>query len=165
VLGAFQIAFAATIQNFKLRLVDLQAAALPSFFHLAIERDKLAGLETVTQVFAVKPNAFQGGASLAGNKLKDGHAVAGAKDGGVAHFGNDGGHFSGTQFADAARVQAVFIAERQVVEQVLDGGNVLLLQPFGNARANALHKFYFCIEVQHSDDDKWGVLLRESRKF
>src|SRR5260221_14457341 len=73
VLGGFQIkfAFAAAIQKFKLRLVDLQAATLPSFFHLAIQCYKLAGLESVTQVFAVKPNAFQRGTSLPGDELKN----------------------------------------------------------------------------------------------
>ena len=61
VLGAFQIefAFASAIKKFKLRLVDLQAAALPSFFHLAIQCHKLAGLKTFTQIFAMKPYAFQ----------------------------------------------------------------------------------------------------------
>ena len=151
VLGGFQVklAFAAAVQKLKLRLGDLKAAAFPSFFHLAIERDELAGLEAVTQVFTVKPDAFQGGASLAGDQLKDGHAVARAKDGGVADFGNDGGHLSGAQLANAARIQAVFIAERQVIEQVFNSGDVLLRQPFGNARANALNEFDFCLKIKH----------------
>ena len=136
----------AAIQKFKLRLGDLQAAAFPAFFHLAIERDELAGLEAVTQVFTVKPDAFERGASLAGDQLKDGHAVARAKHGGVADFGNDGGHLSGAQLANATRIQAVFIAERQIIEQVLNGGDVLLRQPFGNARANAFNEFDFCVE-------------------
>ena len=150
-LAASQIklAFAAAIQKFKLRLGDLQAAAFPSFFNLAIERNELAGLETITQVFAVEPDAFQGGASLAGNQLKNGHAVAGAKHGGVANLRNDGGHLSGAQLANAARIQPVFIAEGQIIEQVFNSGNVLLRQPFGNARANAFYEFDFCLKIKH----------------
>src|SRR5258707_11591140 len=73
VLGAFQIkfAFAAAVQKFKLRLVDLQATALPPFFHLAIQRHKLAGLESVAQIFAVKPYALQSGTSLPGDEFKN----------------------------------------------------------------------------------------------
>ena len=146
-----KLAFAAAcvIQKFKLRLSDLQSAAFPSFFHLAIERNELAGFETITQVFTVEPDAFQGGSSLSGNQLKDWHAVAGAKDGGVANLRNDGGHLSGAQLANSTRVQAVFIAEGQIIEQVFNRENVLLRQPFGNARADALNEFDFCVKVQH----------------
>src|SRR4029077_15644659 len=107
VLCAFQIKLAFTacvIQKFELRLGDLQAATLPSFFDLAIKRDELAGLEAVAQVFAVEPDALEGGAPLPGHQFKDGHSVARAKYGGVADLSNHGGHFTGAQLGDAARV-------------------------------------------------------------
>ena len=69
--GAFQrqLAFTAAclIQQFKLWLRDLQAAAFPAFFHLAVQGDELARFEAVTQVFTVEPDAFQRGAPLTGD--------------------------------------------------------------------------------------------------
>ena len=88
-----------------------------------------------------------------GNQLKDGHAIARAEYRGVTDFRDDGGHLAGAKFTNPARVQPVFIAERQVIEQVLDGGDVLLRQPLGNARAYALNEFDFCMKIQHSEDD------------
>src|SRR5262249_44453218 len=144
-LGALQVelflTLAGSVQHFKLRLVDLQAAALPALFHLAVERYELAGLEAIAQVFAVKPDALERGASLAGHQLKDRHALARAENSGVAHLGDHGSHLARAQLADAARIQPVFIAERQVVEQVFDGGDALLLQPFGDAWADSFHEF------------------------
>src|SRR6185312_2597890 len=75
VFGGFQVklVFAtSSIQEFKLRLGDLKAATFPALFHLAIESHELAGLETITQVFTMEPDAFQSGASLARDQLKDG---------------------------------------------------------------------------------------------
>jgi hypothetical protein len=151
IFRGFQIklAFSAAVQQLKLRLGDLESAAFPSFFSLALERDELAGFEAITQIFTVEPYAFQGGASLASNQLKNRHAVARAKHGGVADFSDHGGHLAGAQLTNAARVQPIFVPEGQVIEQVFNGGNILLRQPFGNARANALNEFYFCVEVQH----------------
>src|SRR5260370_23315203 len=54
-LACFVRKLSLIVQNFKLRLGNLQAASLPFAFHLAIERHKLAGLETVAQIFAMEP--------------------------------------------------------------------------------------------------------------
>src|SRR5690348_16689748 len=94
----FQIelfALARSVQHFKLRLIDLQAVALPALFHLAVKRHKLAGLETITQIFTVKPDAFERGAALSGDQLKDRHAFARAEDGRVAYLSDYSGHLAG----------------------------------------------------------------------
>ena len=44
----------------------------------------------------------------------------------------------GAQLADAARIQPVFIAKRQVVEQVLDRADALLQQDLGNTAGQCL---------------------------
>src|SRR5262249_40428226 len=136
------------VQNFKLRLGNLQSAGLPGFFNLAVERDHLPGLESVAQVFAMKPDALDLVAALPHNQTKDGHAP-GAKQSKVAHLGDDRGHLARPQLRDPARVQPVFVAEWQIIEQVIHGVDVLVLQPLGHARANALDELYFSVEFQH----------------
>jgi hypothetical protein len=108
----------------------------------------LSGLEAITQVVAAKPDALERGWPLPGNQFEDGEAL-GAEKPGIAHFGDYRGHLSGAQLTNAAGIQPVFIAERQVIEQVFHRVYVLLLQPLGDPRAYALHVFNFCIEVQH----------------
>ena len=79
--------------------------------------------------------------ALAHGHFKDGHAP-GAQQSHAAHFADNAGHFAGNQFVQAARTQAVFVAEGQVVEQVFDGGMRLSLSSLGDARADALDKLH-----------------------
>ena len=62
--------------------------------------------------------------SLPHGQLKDRH-LARAKQAGVADFANHGSHFAGAQFRNPARIQPVFVAKRQIMEQIADRGNAL----------------------------------------
>ena len=78
-----------------------------------------------------------------------------------AHLGDDAGHLSHTQLADAPRVQPVFVAKRQVIEQVLDGADALVQQDFGKTRADALHVLHAGREIEHRamvNQQEWRVI-------
>ena len=108
----------------------------------------MSGLEAITQVVAAKPDALERGWPLPGNQFEDGEALGAEKPG----IGTSAiiVAISPARSSPMLRgIQPVFIAERQVIEQVFHRVYVLLLQPLGNPRAYALHVFNFCIEVQH----------------
>ena len=44
----------------------------------------------------------------------------------AAHLTDEAGHLARRRFLDGSGTQAVLVAEGQVVEQILDGGDVLL---------------------------------------
>ena len=90
-------------------------------------------------------------AALSDGELEDRHA-AGAEQARVADFGDDRGHFSRAQFGDGARIQAVFVAEGQIVQQVIDGVNTFGGQHFGQAWANALDDTARSGRFQHRSD-------------
>ena len=96
-----------------------------------------AGAKLVLQVGGVEPDALQRVAPLADGHLEDRHAAR-AEQAEGADFGDDAGHLAHAQLADAARVQAVFVAEGQVVEQVFDGGDALLQQDLRRTSARCL---------------------------
>ena len=75
--------------------------------------------------------------------------AAGAEEAEGAHLGDDAGHLADAQLADAARIQPVFVAEGQVVEQVLDRADALLQQDLGEARADALDVLHVGGEIEH----------------
>ncbi len=75
--------------------------------------------------------------------------AAGAEEAEGADFGDDAGHLAGAQFADAARIQPVFVAKRQVVEQVFDGADALFQQDLGKARADAFDVLNVGGEIEH----------------
>ena len=134
-----------------MRLHDLEAmAAAIAGLHFAVQSYQHAGAEFVLEIRRVKPNTFQRVAALADGHLEQRHA-AGAKESEGADLGDNAGHLAGTQFADAARVEPVFVAKRQVVEQVLDVADALLQQDFGEARANALDVLHVGGEIEHRE--------------
>src|SRR6266581_4207748 len=125
------------VQDFKLWLDYLQAAAAGIFFYLAIESDHLAELEFVFQVAAVEPETFQRSPALSSDHLENGH-TAGTEQARGSDFGDHAGHFARVQLGNGARIEAVFVAERQVIEQIFDGDDALGGESFGEARANSL---------------------------
>ncbi len=165
-------------QNFKLRLDNLQPATARVLFDLAVERDQLSRAEAVFQVSTVEPQTLQRGTAahgasakhgrivwncggdsrfrevsgsrfgLACGHLKDRHA-AGPKKPGGAYFGDDGGHFAGGQFGDGARVEAIFVAEGQIVEQVFDGADAFGGKHFGHTRPDARNVLDLGLQFQH----------------
>src|SRR5438477_4341149 len=136
-------------QDFKLRLDDLQFASVLILLHLAVERNHLTGDKFVLQIGLVKEETAQAGAALPHRKLEDGH-LPGAKETGVPNLSDNGCHFSGTQFRDPARVEAVFIAEREIMEQVADGENALRGKDFRNARTDAFYVLHGRGEFKHA---------------
>ena len=138
------------IQNFKLRLHDLQPVnSSRRRLHLSVQRHNLSRPKLIFQIGRVEPDALQCVASLAHRQLKQRHASR-AKQSRRAHLGDHARHLSGAQLADAPRIQPVFIAKRQVVEQVFDRRDALLQQHLGNARPNALHILHVGRQFQHS---------------
>src|SRR5215831_12123162 len=146
---------ARAIEYLELGLVNLQATASPAFLHLSIQRYHLAGLETITEIGAVEPDALESCSALPRHHFKDWKPL-GTEHACVANLGDDGGHFSGLQFGYPAGVDTVFVTERQVVEQILYRRKVFLRQPFGYARTHAFHELDFRIEVEHFLDDNSG---------
>ncbi len=134
-------------ENFKLRLHQLQfSAAL--LLHFSVQRDKLTGLEAVPQISAVEPDALQSASALAGGHLENGHA-AGAEQSRGADFRDDRGHLARAQFGNSTRVHAVFVAEGQVVKQIVDRADALGAQHLGQARADALYVLDRGGKLQH----------------
>ena len=89
-------------------------------FELAVDGDHLAELELVFEVGAVEPDALDGAETLAESHFEHG-ARAGAEEDGAADLADDGGHSTGSERGDGLGVEAVFVAEGQVVEEVFDG--------------------------------------------
>ena len=137
------------VQDLELRLDDFEAmAAAIASLDLAIQRERHAGAKLVLQVGGVKPNALQRVAPLADGHLEDRHAARAEQSEG-AHVGDDAGHLAHAKLADAARVQAIFVAEGQVVEQVFDGCNALLQQDLRELRPDAFYELHIGSKVEH----------------
>ena len=141
--------FRGIVQDLELRLQDLEAmAAAIAGFDFAVQRDQHAGAKLVLQIGRVEPDALQRVAALADGHLEEGHA-AGAEEAEGAHLGDDAGHLARPQLADAARIQAIFVAEGQIVEQVLDRADALLQQDLGEPRADAFDVLHVGGEIEH----------------
>ena len=69
---------------------------------------------------------------------------------GIAHFADYRGHLAGAQLGNPARVQPVFIAKRQIMEQVADRVDSLGGENFPDARTNALHILHRSGEFEHA---------------
>ena len=150
----FALRFAGVVKNFELRLEDLEAMPVAvAGLDFAVERDQHAGSKFVFQICCVEPDALQGVAALADSHLEDGHAAR-AKEAEGAYFGDNAGHLPRAQLADAARIQAIFIAKRQVVEQVFDCAEAFFQQDLGKSRADAFDVLDIGGEFEHWDDGK-----------
>ena len=64
-------------------------------------------------------------------------AAAETGDFGGAHFRDDGGEFTGRQLGDGLEIAAVFVAKREIVEEVFNGFKTARLQHGGARRAYA----------------------------
>jgi hypothetical protein len=128
-------------------LNDLHVAT-PVGLNFAVQCHHLAGLEAIPQIGTVKPQALNAGPALGSGHLENRHA-AGTEKAGISDFGDDGSHLPGAEFGDAARVQTVFIAERQVTQQVVDSLDPLSCQNLRQSWPNSLHVLDRCIQVEH----------------
>ncbi len=139
-------------EKFELRLDHFEAAGGGAGgVDLAEESDGGAEGEAVFEVGAVEPHALDGGGALADGHLEEGHA-GGAEEGGAADLADDGGHGAGFEIGDGLGVEAVFVAEGQVVEEVFDGVKVATGELDGDALADALDEAEGCGELEHSPD-------------
>ena len=81
-------------------------------------------------------------------QLKDWHPAR-AKQTRVAHFANHRSHFAGAQFRNPARIQPVFIAKWQIIEQIADRGNALGGKNLRQPRTNSLDVLHRRGEFKH----------------
>jgi len=86
------------------------------------------------------------GWSDADGHLEDGGG-AGAEEDGAADFADEGGHISGVVLRERFGVEAVFVAEGQVVEEVFHGFDAAGGEVRGYAVADALDEFDRGVEV------------------
>ena len=87
--------------------------------------------------------ALHGGVAVGvGRGDADGHledgAGAGAEEDGASDFADEGGHVSGVVEGEGLGVEAVFVAEGEMVEEVFDGGDAAVREAGGDAVADAL---------------------------
>ena len=82
--------------------------------------------------------------------LEDGHAP-GAEQPRAADLSDHAGHLTLAQLGNAARVQTVFIAKRQIVEQVFDRVQALGRQQVGQARTDSLQVLHRGGEFCHRE--------------
>lgn len=129
-------------------LHHLQSTARAGGFDLAIEGEHLAGMELAFEPGAVEPEALHGGDALTDGHFKEGHA-AGAEEGGAADFGDDAGGFAGLEIGEGAGVEAVFVAEGEMKEEVFDGEDALVAEEFGDGGADALNVLDWRFEGEH----------------
>src|ERR1019366_5011392 len=116
------------VQYLELGLDNFEAmASTIARFHLAVERQQHAGAKLVLQVGGVEPHALQRVTPLSDGHLEDGHAAR-AEQAEGAYLGDNAGHLAGAQLANAPRIEPVFVAEGQIVKQVLDRAYALLQQ-------------------------------------
>ncbi len=155
----------------------VEGVAGAAAFELAVEGEALAGVELVFEVGAMEPEAFDGFEDEAGGGGEealhglfgvgggwgdaDGHfedgAGAGAEEDGAADFADEGGHVSGVVAGERAGVEAVLVAEGEVVEEVFDGDDAAFGEAGGDAIADALDVLYGGGEVQrHGVDGSSG---------
>ena len=100
----------------------MQLSAVAVLLDLAVKGHELAWFEAVAQIGAVEPGTLQTASALTGRHLKNWHAP-GSEQARSPYFGDDRGHLSRPQLGNPTRIDAVFVAERQVVQQVVDGMN------------------------------------------
>ena len=145
-------------QKFKLRLDQFEAARTSGSrgFQLAVHGDALAQPKLVLQVGSVEPRALNRGLAharlcagevnsrcgQAQRELEQPRAGLGPQQRRAAHVADQRGHLTGLHLCDRAWVQAVFVAKRQVVQQVFDRLDAALGQTLGDALADALHELY-----------------------
>jgi len=72
-------------------------------------------------------------------QLKQPLARLGLQQGGPANVADQRSHVARLHLRDRARIQPVFIAKRQVIEQIFNGLDSALGKVFGDAFAHSLH--------------------------
>ena len=124
-------------QHFHLGLDHFEAVGAARRLDFSVQGHPLTGFEAVFQVGAVEPHAFDlAPQALADGHFENGHAP-GAQQSHAPDFADQAGHFARNQLFDCLRTKPVFVAEGQVVQQVLDCADALIVEGLGDARADA----------------------------
>ena len=110
-------------------------------FELAVEGDGLAGEELALQVGSAEPHGFDGVGALAYGDFKEG-AGGGVEESGAADFADDGGHGVGLQVGDGLDVEAVFVAEGEVIQEVFNSVDLSFGEVGGDVRADSLDELH-----------------------
>src|SRR6266568_756080 len=151
-------------QDFKLRLHHFAVACRARGLNLAVNRDGLTGMKLSIEIFGIEPHALQHVPSLAQSQLEDGH-LACPQQNGAANLRDNAGHLARLQLIEAARVLAIFITKRKVVEQVLRGQDALLSQHLRHARTHPANIHDSSVEAGHTPDANafWSSATARSR--
>jgi hypothetical protein len=120
------------------------------WFELAVDSDHLAELELVFEIGSVEPHALDCSEPLTESHLEDG-AGAGAEQSRAANLADDGGHGAGSERGNGLWVEAVFVAEGEVVEEVFDGFDAAGGEGGGDALADAFYVFDPGGEFEHQE--------------
>ena len=129
--------------------IILKAARRARGLHLAEDGDGLAGLESVLQIGATKPDALQRAGALAQRHLEDRHCSSAQQDG-AAYFADDARHLAGDQLMQSPRIGAIFVAEGEVIEQVFRGADVFFGKRLRDARPDSFDELDGSIDREHA---------------
>src|SRR4051812_22014829 len=147
----FRLVFTSA-EDLDLRLHELEASLgrlAPPLLDLAEEREHLSRLEAVFQICTVKPGADNRLHALSYDQLKNRHTTLCAVKMRCAYLSDDAGRFSRTQLGNRFRIRAILVAKRQVVQKIFDGGDPLLVENRGRARAYSLDVLDGRVEFEH----------------
>jgi hypothetical protein len=104
-----------------------------------VEDEELALLETAFEIATMKEFAGELAGRVLHEEMIDGVASAHGTHGLAAHdAGANGVDAVGLDVADVGEVDAVFVAEGQVMKEIVDGVDATFSEEFGAMRADAL---------------------------
>jgi hypothetical protein len=104
-----------------------------------VKDEGLAGFEAAFEIAAVKKFDGKLAASVANEHVKNGIAAAHGADGLAAHdLDADGVDAVGLDVFDIGEMDAVFVAEGEVIQKVFEGEDAALGEQLGSLRADAL---------------------------
>jgi hypothetical protein len=139
------------VQQFDLRINHFQARRpQPVDFRLAVKNQKLPGLQSPFEIAAVKKLASQQSARLVLDQqmINSVAAETPASNGLPAHHPRANGVGSvWLNVFDLREVHAVFVAKRQVAEQISERADAALGEQFGALRAHPLDHAHFATEA------------------
>src|ERR1700675_2265536 len=105
-------------------------------FGFAVEHQELALLEAAFEIAAVKEFAGEQAGGILHEEMIDGVAAARRAHGLAAHYaGANGVDAVGLDVLDVAEMDAIFVAEGEVQEQIFEGVDAALGQELGALRA------------------------------
>jgi len=116
-------------------------------FGLAVEDEELALLKAVFEIATVKKLAGELTGGILNEEMIDGVASAHGADGLAAHdTGANGVDAVGLDVLDIGEVDAIFVAKRQVVQQIVDRADATFGEEFGAMGADAFDHADFCCQ-------------------